>query len=73
MNGGQPRAEKRVIKFAGCQVNVVEKLENLCEFIINVGAQEILAAHRSPPRRIGHFLVRLNGASVVDWHAARML
>ena len=29
VNGGQPRAEKRVIKFAGCQVNDVEKLENL--------------------------------------------
>ena len=29
VNGGQPRAEKRVNKFAGCQVNDVEKLENL--------------------------------------------
>ena len=29
MNVGQPRAEKRVNKFAGCQVNDVEKLENL--------------------------------------------
>ena len=36
-----------------------------------MGAQEISAARRTPPREIGHFLVRLNGTSVVDWHAAR--
>ena len=68
MNDGQPRAEKRVNKFAGCQVNNVEKLENLQ---LTWGLKKILAAHRTHPSKIGHFLVRLNGTSVVDWHAAR--
>ena len=65
----QPRAEKRVKKFAGCQVNGVDKLENLQ---LTWGLKKIFAAHRTPPREIGHFLVRLSGTSVVDWHAARM-
>ena len=46
VNGGQPRAEKRVIKVAGCQVNDVEKLENLQ---LTWGLKKILAAHRTPP------------------------
>ena len=50
-----------------------ERCREIGEFTINVGAQEILAAHRTPPREIDHFLVRLNGTSVVDGHAARML
>ena len=49
-----------------------ERRRQIGEFIINVGAQGISAAHRTPPsKKIGHFLVRLNGTSVVDWHAAR--
>ena len=45
-NDGQPRAEKRVNKFAGCRVNGVEKFR---EFSINVGAQEIFWQPTSPP------------------------
>ena len=70
VSGGQPRAEKRVIKFAGCQVNDVEKLENLQ---LTWGLKKFLQPTAPPLREIGHFLVRLSGTSVVDWHAARML
>ena len=45
-NDGQPRAEKRVNKFAGCQVNDVGKIR---EFSINVGAQEIFGSPPHPP------------------------
>ena len=45
VNGGQPRAEKRVIKFAGCQVNDVKKLENLQ---LTWGLKKILAGRGSP-------------------------
>ena len=66
----QPRAEKRVKKFAGCQVNDVDKLENLQ---LTWGLKKFLQPTAPPLREIGHFLVRLSGTSVVDWHAARML
>ena len=52
MNGGQPRAEKRVNKFAGCQVNDVEKLEKLQ---LTWGLKKILAAHRTPPEKLAIF------------------
>ena len=68
-NDVQPRAEKRANKFAGCQVNVEREIR---EFTINVGAQEIFGSPPHPPWKIGHFLVRLNGTSVVERHAARM-
>ena len=45
VNDGQPRAEKRVNKFAGCQVNKVEKLENLQ---LTWGLKKILAGRGSP-------------------------
>ena len=46
----------------------VDKLENLQ---LTWGLKKILQPTAPPLREIGHFLVRLNGTSVVERHAAR--
>ena len=52
----------------GLPVNGVDKLENLQ---LTWGLKKFLQPAAPPLREIGHFLVRLNGTSVVDRHAAR--
>ena len=52
VNGGQPRAEKRVNKFAGCQVNDVEKLENLQ---LTWGLKKFWQPTAPPLRKLANF------------------